>query len=156
MMRDGVVVASGIAVGEESSEYGVRGAGRLVDADWFKSIGYRYPLIYGFEPWLIFKALSQGYNARTYDDLKFKLIRPTRVSPRKAFLWGKAMKVVGYLWPYAISRSVLLSMRSLALGVHMIAGFISSVESSSDISDFMKELQKRRYIEKLKKFFVDY
>ncbi len=154
MKQDQVVIASGVALGERSSEYGIRGAGRLISAKWFKTIGYRYPLIYGFEPWLVLKALSQGYGVRVYNDLKFKLLRPTIISPRKAFLWGKAMRVIGYWWPYAISRSLLLSIKSPTLSINMIAGFISSAEARDDVSDFIKKLQKTSFIKKFRKIII--
>ncbi|RLF13387.1 MAG: hypothetical protein DRN06_08720 [Thermoprotei archaeon] len=142
MRRDGAVIASGVAVGEETSEYGVRGSGRLVDANWFRHLGFRYPLCYGFEAWLILKALSEGFGVKVYRDLKFRLLRPTRISVRKAYLWGKAMRSLNYWWPYAIARSLKFLIRSPPIGVNMVAGFLSSTDSVRDLKGFTERLQK--------------
>jgi len=142
MRCDGVVVASGVAIGEETSEYGVRGAGRLIDAEWFKQLGFRYPLNYGFEAWLVLKALSEGRGVRVYGDLRFTLLRPTRISARKAYLWGKAMRALNYWWFYALARSLKFLFKSPTLGVSMIAGFLSLTEPVRDIASFTQGFQK--------------
>ena len=81
-----VVIASGIAAGEFSHELGVRGGGRVIDTEWFKKIGFRYPLNYGFESWLLYKALSMGYKIKLYNDIKFYIRRRTRMNPGTHFL----------------------------------------------------------------------
>ena len=111
MARDRVVVASGAAIGEPISLTSPRGAGRLVEAKWFRSVGFRYPLNYGFETWLLFKAISQGRGVRLYRDVTFFLLRRTGMSQRKALLQGKGMKALGYSSLYVLLRMLHLTLR---------------------------------------------
>ncbi len=100
MNRDRVVVASGVAKGEKTSGIlSVRGSGRLINASWFRRIGFAYPLHYGFETWLLLKALSMNLRIATYPQIEFYLLRRTTMNPRKAYLYGKAMKALNYPYP---------------------------------------------------------
>jgi len=75
MEKDGVVLASGVPESERSLSLTPRGCGRVVDAEWFREVGFRYPLNYAFEGYLVYKALSQGKKVAVFPDLKFKLSR---------------------------------------------------------------------------------
>ena len=127
MARDRVVVASGAAIGEPISLTSPRGAGRLVEAKWFRSVGFRYPLNYGFETWLLFKAISQGRGVRLYRDVTFFLLRRTGMSQRKALLQGKGMKALGYSSLYVLLRMLHLTLRGhQAEAIQMVRGYIGS------------------------------
>jgi len=150
MKKEDVVVASGVAKGEITREYGVRGAGRIIDAKWFKSVGFRYPENYGFEPWLIYKALKEGKKTTVYSDIAFSLLRSTKLNPKKMFLWGKAMRSLNYWWLYALGRCFLFFLRSPILGVNMFSGYLSSVRKYEDVKDFVPNFQKSIFLKRVK------
>jgi len=145
MMIDDVVLASGVAEGEYTSSLSVRGAGRFINSNWFRSIGFRYPLNYGFETWLIYKALSQGYRVKVYRDLMFKLRRKTSMSSRKALLYGRAMKALGYTPFYALARIIRTCfIHSFNDAKYMLIGYLRwRGKSYDDIKDFVRYLQIR-------------
>lgn len=145
-----VVLASGVAEGEGTRSLSPRGSGRVLDAKWFRSVGFRYPENYGFEVYLVFKALSQHLRVSVYSDLKFKLSRRTQLSKRKSFLWGKGMKALGYWWLYAVGRCVLTGIRRPTSGLAMLEGYLSDVPNRyDDIKKFVNGLQKRMLIRRL-------
>ncbi len=143
MMRENdEVVASGVAEGERARD--VRGAGRMIEAGWFKSLGFKFPERPGFESWLIFRALKEGRNVGVHPELRFKLLRPTEVNPRKARLWGVGMRMLNYWWPYALGRCLLFMLRSPPLGLSMLRGYLSDVdEKYEDLGDFVPRYQRR-------------
>jgi len=145
-----IVLASGVAEGEVSRSLAPRGCGRIVDAEWFRTIGFRYPENYGFEPYLVYKALSQGKKVAVFEDIKFKLIRETRPSRRKMYLWGKGMKALNYWWPYAFGRAALLGLRHPVLGYFMLKGYLSKAPLYEDVKDFVHDFQKRVFIRRLR------
>jgi len=151
MKGGNVVIASGIAEGERSKPFSPRGSGRIINAEWFSSIGFRYPENYGFESYLIFKALSQGKKVAVYPDLKFKLQRETGLSAKKAYYWGKGMRALNYDFLYVLGRATLLSLKSPKIGFAMLRGYFSpDVKKYSDISKFVPHFQRRQLLLKLK------
>lgn len=144
MMTKHIVLASGVARGEASRSLSPRGGGRLLDADWFRSVGFRYPENYGFEVYLIYKALSEGKDVAVFPDLEFGISRKTHISKRKSFLWGCGMKALNYWWPYAIGRSILTGIKHPANGLAMLKGYLSGPQLRyDDIKEFVHEFQKR-------------
>ncbi len=120
-MRDQhVIVSSGVVEGEPTSGYFPRGGGRVIDAKWFMGVSFRYPENYGFEGYLIYKALSQGFKVKAYQDIKFDLSRMTRLTNRKLFLWGKGMRAMNYNWWYAIGRTLKTALRRPLGGYHLL------------------------------------
>jgi len=150
MKEEQIVLASGVAEGEVSRSLAARGSGRIVDAEWFRTIGFRYPENYGFESYLVFKALSQGKKVAVFGDIKFKLMRKTTLSRRKVYLWGKGMKALNYWWPYAFGRAALLGLRHPVLGYFMLKGYLSKAPLYEDIKDFMHDFQKKVFIRRMK------
>jgi len=156
MKRDNAVVASGVAEGEESRSISPRGSGRIIDAEWFKNIGFKYPENYGFESYVVFKALSQGKRVAVYPDLRFKLQRETQISPSKAYYWGKGMRALGYNVLYVVGRAALLSLKSPVIGFSMLRGYFSSdVKKYHDISDFVRYYQTRQLLVRIKKILTN-
>ena len=149
MRQDKAVIASGVAHGEVTREYGVRGAGRLIDAKWFRGIGFRYPENYGFEPWLVFRALKDGMKVAVYKDIAFSLLRETKVSPRKAYLWGKAMRALNYFWLYALGRCLLFALKSPKLGLRMLSGYLRKAKKYRDIEDFVPSFQRSIFLRRI-------
>jgi len=146
----GVVLASGVAEGEVSRSLSPRGCGRVIDAEWFKEIGFKYPPNYGFEVYLVYKALSQGKNVAVFQDLKFELSRETRLSKRKLYVWGKGMKALNYWWLYAFGRAVLTGLRNPVGGYLMLKGYLSKISLYGDIEGFVPCFQKKMFFERLR------
>ena len=145
MESEDVVLASGVAEGEASRSWSPRGCGRVIDAEWFRSVGFRYPENYGFEAYLVYKALSQGRKVAVFSDLKFKLQRKTRLFPQKAYFWGKGMKALNYNVFYAFGRACLVSLKSPRNGWALLRGYFSNVEKYRDIEDFVRVFQRRQF-----------
>lgn len=150
MRSEDVVLASGIAEGEVSRSMSPRGCGRVIDAEWFRSIGFKHPENYGFEVYLVYKALSQDRKVAVFQDLKFRLLRETRLSKQKLYLWGKGMKALNYWWLYAFGRAVLTSFRYPVGGYMMLRGYLSRVSQYEDISGFVLEHQKKMFFKRLR------
>lgn len=150
MESEDVVLASGVAEGEASRSWSPRGCGRVIDAEWFRSVGFRYPENYGFEAYLIYKALSQGRKVMVFQDLKFRLLRGTRLSKRKLYLWGKAMKALNYWWLYAFGRAVLIGLRYPVGGYLMLKGYLSEVSLYEDVAEFVNDFQKKTFFRRLR------
>lgn len=151
MENEHVVLASGVAEGEVSRSLSPRGCGRVMDVQWFREVGFRYPENYGFEVYLLYKALSQGRKVAVFPDLMFKLSRGTRLSRRKLYLWGKGMKVLNYWWLYAFGRAVLASFRHPMNGFVLLKGYLSKVSQRyDDIKDFVLKFQKKMFMKRIK------
>ncbi len=144
MKNEDIVLASGVAEGEASRSYSPRGCGRVVNAEWFKKIGFMYPENYGFEVYLVYKALSQGKKVTIFPELKFKLQRKTQLYPKKAYFWGKGMKALNYDMFYALGRSLLFSLKSPRNGLALLRGYYSDVKKYRDIEDFVPTFQKKQ------------
>ena len=112
MRGDGSVIGSGTAEGERTRE--VRDAGMLIDGKWFRTVGFRFPTIYGFYTWLILRAVADGRKVSVYSDVKFYVSRGTARGPWKAYVYGKAMKTLGYPAPYALARAITRGITSLS------------------------------------------
>jgi len=143
MKSEDVVLASGIAEGESFRSLSPRGSGRIIDTKWFGKIGFGYPENYGFEVYVVYKALSQGRKVAIYPDLKFKLSRGTKLSKRKMYLWGKGMKALDYWWPYALGRIAVMGLRQPPNAFEMLRGYVSEVSKYDDIKGFVPKLQVR-------------
>ena len=150
MKKENIVLASGIAENEVSRSLSPRGCGRVIDVKWFRSVGFKYPENYGFETYLVYKALSQGRKVALFQDLKFKLLRETRLLKRKLFLWGKGMRALNYWWPYALGRALLTGLKNPIGGYWMWRGYLSKVSLYEDIKRFTPNLQKKIFFERLK------
>ena len=151
MIKDHVVIASGIAVGEKTlGILSIRGSGRLINTKWFQKIGFQYPIHYGYETYLLLKALASGFKVAIYDDIKFYLLRKTSMNPRKAYFYGKAMKALGYPELYAIGRiaKILLS-RGINEAKYMMLGYLSKTEKYHDIEGIAKYILIKIVLSKL-------
>lgn len=140
-----VVIASGRCEGEPYVESHPRGSGRIVDAKfWRKLNNLKYPVEWGWESWLCFKAMQLGYEARAFKDVITQLQRPTRLG--KAALWGKAMYALGYDWKYALGRSLLTFFKSPKAGWSMLWGWLlHRGVKRLDVADWVNKMQKKRF-----------
>lgn len=145
-----MVIAGGIIRGEPAVETLVRGSGRLVRAGWWRKLnGLRYPVAYGWEPWLCYKALSLKFAVKSFPDLVTDA-RPTSLTSMKAKELGKSMKSLGYDMKYALGRIMLtfLKGRSKA-SLAMLQGYLSKVERI-DVAEWVNHYQKRTFGKRLK------
>jgi glycosyltransferase involved in cell wall biosynthesis len=106
------------------------GGGRLVKMSFMDEIGGQYPVAYGWETWLLYKALELGYKVRLYPDVRYEHLRPFR--PTNLFGWGRAMYSLGFP-SYFVFLRFLVNMFNSARGtqsrqaaVTMIVGFLSA------------------------------
>ncbi len=146
MKNEGSVLASGIAEGEVSRSLSPRGSGRAIDAKWFATVGFNYPENYGFEVYLVYRALSEGRKVTVFPDLRFKLSRGTGLSANKSYLWGKGMKVLYYWWLYALGRCIVAGVKNPASGIAMLRGYVSnSSKRYEDLRGFTPAFQKSMF-----------
>ena len=150
MRREGVVLASGVAESEVSRSLSPRGCGRIIGAGWFRSVGFRYPENYGFEGYLVYKALSQGRKVALFPDLQFKLLRKTRLSRRKLYFWGKGMKALNYWWLYAIGRIIIIGLKHPQNSHEMLKGYLSSTPAYEDVRCFIPRFQAMTFWNRIK------
>ena len=144
-MKDGdVILASGVAEGEVSRSFSPRGCGRVVNAKWFRNVGFKYPENYAFEAYLVYKALSEGKKVAVFSDLKFVLRRRTRLFPKKTYFWGKGMRALNYDAVYAVGRAFLYLLNSPENGLALLRGYFSEVEKYHDIEEFVPAFQRKQ------------
>ncbi|MEE9459198.1 MAG: glycosyltransferase family A protein [Candidatus Bathyarchaeia archaeon] len=72
-----------------------RGSGRIIRNSFFKKIGNKYPPYYGYEGWILHKALQLGYEIQNFTELRYEHLRPLG-KEHKFTDWGLAMKCLGY------------------------------------------------------------
>lgn len=150
MSVDNIVIASGVAHGESVTDSSPRGCGRIIQAGWFRKVGFRYPENFGFEAYIVFKALSQGVGVKIYRDLEYVLSRETRFSNKKMFSWGKGMRALNYWWLYALGRSMLLWLRHPLGGYNLLKGYYSDVSLYDDVKEFIPNYQRKIILRRIK------
>jgi glycosyltransferase involved in cell wall biosynthesis len=148
MEAENVVIASSALKAFQS--FSPRACGRVIDAEWFGQVEFKYPSNYAFEAYLVYKALSQGRRVALYSDVPFDLLREPRLTGRKLYLWGKGMKALSYWWPYAFGRAVLAGLRNPMGGFELLMGYLSKVsERYVDLRSFVPSFQRRVFIRKI-------
>lgn len=140
-----LVVASGRVKDEPYSENAPRGGGRIVNFNFWKEVNnLQYPVEWGWEAWLLYKAMQLGYEVRCFQDIVTEIQRPTRLG--KMRLWGKAMYALGYDWKYALGRCALTFFKSPKAGVNMFLGWLLHKNIRRlDIADWVNQLQKNLF-----------
>lgn len=144
MGKGEISLASGVAEGEASRSLSPRGSGRVLNAEWFRRVGFRYPENFGFEVYVTYKALSEDRKVAVFPDLRFFLSRRTYMSREKSYLWGRGMSALNYWWLYALGRSFLSGIKHPALGLAMFNGYFCSTQPQyDDIKEFVNQFQRR-------------
>jgi glycosyltransferase involved in cell wall biosynthesis len=144
-------IASGCIPYEASDDNQPRGSGRLVDAVWWRQLnGLRYPVVWGWEVWLQYKASSLGYEVKCCKELMFNVSRISNMSLRQVWCHGYSMNALGYFWIYALARCV---SRGPQYGRYMFAGWLKgrSIERL-DVANYVYDLQRKRLFMKIKSF----
>jgi len=149
-----LVMAGGIIRGEPAMETLVRGSGRLVKAKWWRKLnGMRYPVAYGWEPWLCYKALSLNFKVKSFSDLATDA-RPTSLTSMKARELGKSMKGLGYDVKYALGRVALTFLRGhFKASLAMLQGYLSQIERL-DVAYWVNQYQKRTFRKRIKEILT--
>ena len=140
-----IVVASGRVRGEPYFEFAPRGSGRVVDTNFWREVNnLQYPVEWGWEAWLCFKAMQLGYEVKCFRDVVTEIQRPTKLG--KTGLWGKAMYALGYDWKYALGRCVLTFFQSPKAGLNMFSGWLLHKDVERlDVADWVNQMQKNMF-----------
>jgi glycosyltransferase involved in cell wall biosynthesis len=127
-----IAVASGDWIGPQNSvgEKMPHGGGRFVRMSLMNQIGERYPVAYGWETWLLYKAMQLGYLVKIYPRIRYAHLRPFQ--PGNLTGWGRAMYSLGFPAYFVMLRFVVnfflpgRGTQSRKSAVTMFAGFISA------------------------------
>lgn len=97
MDDDHLVVASGDCETPPrlSDSKAPQGSGRFVRNSFWQTLGGRYPVRYGWESWLLFKAMQAGHRILNLSELRYHHLRPSG-SVHKFTHWGLEMRALGY------------------------------------------------------------
>lgn len=140
MERDGIMIASGVINGEFVSRDFPWGSGRVINCDFFRSIGFRFPEKIGWEDWLVYKALEMGKKVRCYTDITTHIQRPMSFRGK-----GEIMFALGYYWPFALARCFRVFLRSPKSGFNMIEGYFRHKEVEQlDVAPWVNKYQRGR------------
>ena len=138
-----IAVSSGII----EYEYSVvpRGAGRVVRLDFWKKIGLKYPVNYGFEEYLLSKARMMGYTTNVFSDLVMKTGRKTgsKFNPKLYYFYGLGFKALGYSVPYMIVKAFLFAKRKPSGAFYLLKGYFSNYEDlyEQELRDYVRKSQ---------------
>lgn len=131
-----VVVASGRPSSSTplTREHSPSGSGRMINERFWRDVGGKYPLIAGWESWLLYMASLKGLKVSLFLDLVFEHFQP-RGAKHQFIYWGAAMQTLGYHPLYALGR---IAKNALATtvgpkgSVNMLRGYLQAVSGSDD------------------------
>ena len=139
--KEVVVVASGSWAG--SSGQMPHGAGRFVRMDFMRKVGGRYPVAYGWETWLLYKALELGYHVKNYHEVRYTHLRPYNAN--NLFGWGRAMYSLGFPSYFVLLRFLInfayasRGTQSRKASVTMLVGFLQAKLNKGAVKDMLIE-----------------
>jgi glycosyltransferase involved in cell wall biosynthesis len=146
-----LAIASGSSGGHASPDaIGFpEGAGRFVREDFWNRLERRYPVAYGWEAWLVFKALQLGYQVECLR-LEYAHAR-TRGSLHGFRYWGKAMRALGYHPLMALGRIVKNIVYPWAPvpfsgSISMLAAYLLPSGTESDPYELDYDADLRRFV----------
>jgi glycosyltransferase involved in cell wall biosynthesis len=137
-----IAICSGQLEGEGNRKRPT-GSGRIVRAQFWREIGLHYPTNYGFETYLVIKALQCGHKIKVMNNLLSKSLRKTgaNYSKNTFIARGKALKALGYTQSYALGTIVIFGLRNPKAAYYMAKGYSSKdVELYDD--DFRQFFRK--------------
>lgn len=145
-----IAVCSGTIENEKSNI--PRGAARVVRMDYWRKIGLEYPIKYGYEGYLIVKALTMGYTTKIFSDLVFQILRKTESTyePKSFYYLGLGMKMIGYTFIVAFVRIVKFAPKNPKGAFYMAKGFLSTPDElyESSVREYVKRHQHKKLKEK--------
>lgn len=138
------------------------GAGRLIRESFFKEIGYRHPPYYGYEPWILYKALQSGCNVRKLADPMYDHRRTFGIG-HKFVEYGPAMRCLGYHPLFVLARVArnIFSRKTgipLSASVRMLFDYFTDSKWKDDpyfhyheetLRAFIRFTQKKRLLSRL-------
>lgn len=147
-------VAAGWIVGEPYWEQTPRGSSMVARSNfWMKASGMKFPVNYGWESWLYLKAQEMGYETRSYRDIPTYVRRKTSI--RKGVAYGRAMYALGYFWPYALGRCIVVASRSPTTSLQMLRGFLDHRGVARlDVSDWVGRMQRKLILRRLSQLAI--
>ena len=141
-----IAISSGMIEGEFSIE--PRGAGRVIRYDFWKKIGLKYPVNYGFEAFLLLKAKSLGYEITSFQDLVIDTDRKTgsKYNPKLYYYYGLGLKALGYTLPYVLVRAALFAKKKPRGAIYLLKGFFSNYDDlyDSKLREYVKKTQYQK------------
>ncbi len=145
MIKDDSVVASGAIKDEIATA--PRGSGRVISKEYWKKIGSKLPVNYGYETYVYVKAMQLGFNVSYYDDIITKTSRKTAITykPIMFYHYGYAMRALGYPLLHTFLRSLLLLKRGKGLKSFRL--FLQGYFSNKDTfyEDSLRNFVSKRY-----------
>ena len=148
-----IVIASGVINGESQRDTSPRGSGRIIKYNFWKKFGLQYPSWYGFESYIVYKALIESYQVKVVRDAIGWSQRSTgKTTDYKSY--GKAMQALGYHFLYALGRIMLTLKKNPRGGIRMMIGYFDYSVEKYDIAFDVRKLQsieiKRKLFSKFK------
>ena len=146
-MGENVKIASGATQIKRPNKDTPWGSGRIIDARLWDTInGMKYPVKWGYESWIIYKVRQLGYDVRRYDNVD-SFTRPVRMSPSKAYKWGKCSYALGCSPSFALVKALTMGLNC----VSFLCGFFSrkDVEKHLDIAEYVTKQQNYRILSTL-------
>ena len=153
MEKNDFVIASGIIDKESQRDTSPRGSGRIVRYDFWKKYGLEYPCWYGFESYILYKALIENYRIGVVRNANSWSQRKTgKTTNYKNY--GKAMRALGYHPLYAMGRILRTLFNNPKRSVEMFFGFldfsIKKYDIASDVHAFQLIQLKQKLFPKIK------
>lgn len=142
-----LVIASGRVEGQSYHPHSPRGT-RIVEAKFWKELnGMQYPIVWGWEPWLFYKAMQLGFEVKAFADITIKSQRRRKnITVDQAKAGGKLMYTLGYYWLYALGRCILFFIRNPKNGWHMFWSWIFHKNLERlDVADWVNQMQKTMF-----------
>jgi glycosyltransferase involved in cell wall biosynthesis len=148
-----LAMTSGYPKIDPVSKNHVSGGGRLINTEFFRRIGFHYPLIYGWESAVILEARRLGYICYSIDEY-FNITRRGGTNYKSYMVWGRGMKALGYRHLFVWRRTIeCFIKRKFRMGIQLAAGFYSFAPNklaSKELRKFTKNYQMEKLIEKIK------
>jgi biofilm PGA synthesis N-glycosyltransferase PgaC len=117
-----------------SREHSPSGSGRMINEKFWRDVGGRYPLIAGWESWLLYMASKNGLRVSLFGDLVFEHFQP-RGAKHQFIYWGAAMQTLGYHPLYSmgrIAKNALTTTVGMKGSINMFRGYLEAVLGSDD------------------------
>lgn len=154
-MDSRLVVCSGMIESESFDRDAPRGSGRLVRADFWNSLNQMFfPVCFGWESWLIYKAQELGFKTICFSDVTSVIARPTQLakvpSKSKAAFLIPQMYVMGYPWIYIMGKCLLIFLKYPHLLFSILKGLsqLSNVKKLNN-ANFLHSVKKKEFVRKI-------
>ena len=141
-------IVSGRIEGQPVNTTYPRGSGRIVDAQvWDKISGCSYPVCYGWESYIVYKAQELGFKTKAIPDLISRSRRLT-YTPTTARNTGRGMYELGYYLPQTLAECSVNLFKSPLASVAMFHGYMTH-RLKLDCFDYVRETQRRNFVKKI-------